>query len=66
MIQVESAIASHKIAIGHLEEYVELECKKCGQKYKKNTLEDILVYDENEIEVVSVNVEVLNLNLIQI
>lgn len=48
--QVKFAIASHKIAIGHLEEYVELECKKCGQKYKKKTLEDILVYDENEVE----------------
>lgn len=47
--QVKSAIASHKIAIGHLEEYVEITCKKCGQTYKKNTLEDILTYYENEV-----------------
>lgn len=46
--QVKSAIASHKIAIGHLEEYAQVTCKKCGQKYKKNTIEKILTYDEDE------------------
>ncbi|MDD6285724.1 DUF530 domain-containing protein [Candidatus Methanosphaera massiliense] len=45
--QVKSAIASHKIAIGHLEEYAEITCKQCGQEYKTNTLESILNYDEN-------------------
>lgn len=45
--QVKSAIASHKIAIGHLEEYAEITCKKCGQKYKKNTIENLLTYDDN-------------------
>ncbi|PAV07378.1 DUF530 domain-containing protein [Methanosphaera cuniculi] len=51
--QVKSAIASHKIAIGHLEEYAQITCKKCGQKYKKNTIEDILKYDEDELEVIN-------------
>lgn len=46
--QVKSAIASHKIAIGHLEEYAEIKCKKCGQIYRKNTITDILVYDKND------------------
>ncbi len=49
--QVKSAIASHKIAIGHLEEYAEIKCKKCGQKYKKNSIENILKYDDENIEV---------------
>ena len=35
--QVKSAIASHKIAIGHLDEYVTLTCNECKQNYKKNT-----------------------------
>ncbi|OED30864.1 DUF530 domain-containing protein [Methanosphaera sp. WGK6] len=46
--QVKSAISSHKIAIGHLEEYAEITCEKCGQKYKQNTIEDILT--ENDIK----------------
>ena len=49
--QVKSAIASHKIAIGHLEEYTTIKCKKCGQNYKKNTIENILEFnDEFDIE----------------
>lgn len=46
--QVKSAIASHKIAVGHLEEYAQITCKKCGQTYKRNTIETILKYDENQ------------------
>ncbi|MBE6487644.1 MAG: DUF530 domain-containing protein [Methanosphaera stadtmanae] len=45
--QVKSAIASHKIAIGHLEEYATLTCVECQQEYRKNNLEDILEYDED-------------------
>lgn len=49
--QVKSAIASHKIAIGHLEEYATITCKKCGQNYKKNTIEKILeLNDDFKIE----------------
>lgn len=49
--QVKSAIASHKIAIGHLEEYATITCKKCKQKYKKNNIEQILQFnDEFEVE----------------
>lgn len=44
--QVKSAIASHKIAIGHLEEYATIVCSECGQSYKKNTIENILEFDE--------------------
>lgn len=44
--QVKSAIASHKIAIGHLEEYATLECSKCKQKYTKNNIQDLLLYDD--------------------
>lgn len=31
--RVKSAMSSHRIAIGHLEEYATLECKSCHQKY---------------------------------
>ena len=49
--QVKSAIASHKIAIGHLGEYVTLTCNKCEQNYKKNSIEDMLIInDEEEVE----------------
>lgn len=49
--QVKSAIASHKIAIGHIEEYTTLTCEKCGQKYIKNNIQDILEYDD-EFEII--------------
>lgn len=45
--QVKSAIASHKIAIGHLEEYSTITCEKCGQTHTKNTLDNIIVYNED-------------------
>ena len=49
--QVKSAIASHKIAIGHLEEYATITCKKCKQNYKKNNIEQIINFnDEFKIE----------------
>lgn len=49
--QVKSAIASHKIAVGHLEEYATITCKKCKQSYKKNNIEQILHFDDDfEIE----------------
>lgn len=44
--QVKSAIASHKIAIGHLEEYATIQCENCKQKYSKNSLQDILQYND--------------------
>ena len=44
--QVKSAISSHNIAIGHLKEYAIINCNKCGQHYKKNNIENILIYDE--------------------
>ena len=44
--QVKSAIASHKIALGHLEEYATIQCNKCNQKYTKNSLQDILEYND--------------------
>ena len=45
--QVKSAIASHKIAIGHLEEYATITCKKCKQDYKKNTIKQILQFNDD-------------------
>lgn len=32
--RVNSAIASHKIAISNLEEYIELKCVRCGKRFK--------------------------------
>lgn len=46
--QVKSAIASHKIAIGHLEEYATITCRKCKQTYKKNTIDEILQINEED------------------
>ncbi|MBQ6444675.1 MAG: DUF530 domain-containing protein [Methanosphaera sp.] len=45
--QVKSAIASHKIAIGHLEEYGTFKCNECKQKYTKNHIQDLLTYDDD-------------------
>lgn len=32
--RVKSALASHRIALGHLEEFATLECESCNKKYK--------------------------------
>lgn len=45
--QVKSAIASHKIAIGHIEEYSTITCCSCGKTYSKHDIEEILVYDDD-------------------
>ncbi len=45
--QVKSAIASHKIAIGHLEEYGTFKCNECKQKYTKNNIQDLLIYNDD-------------------
>ncbi|RAP50692.1 MAG: hypothetical protein BZ133_04850 [Methanosphaera sp. SHI613] len=54
--QVKSAIASHKIAIGHLEEYATIHCNKCKQKYAKNNIHDLLTYND-EYDVVGYECE---------
>ena len=54
--QVKSAIASHKIAIGHLEEYATVTCKSCKQKYRKKSIEQILQKNE-EFEVENIKCE---------
>ncbi|MDO5851784.1 MAG: DUF530 domain-containing protein [Methanobacteriaceae archaeon] len=46
--QVKSAIASHKIAIGHLEEDTIIKCNKCNQTYSKHTLDNLLVTKNQE------------------
>ena len=55
--QVKSAIASHKIAIGHLEEYATITCKKCQQNYKKNNIEQIIDINEDTFEVEHIKCE---------
>jgi len=45
--QVKSAIASHKIAVGHLEEFADITCSACGEVYRKNEIDNLLVYDED-------------------
>ena len=37
--RVKSSIASHKIAIGHLEEFAIITCKSCKKKYTKHEIE---------------------------
>jgi hypothetical protein len=37
--RVKSSIASHKIAIGHLEEFAIITCKSCKKKYKRHEIE---------------------------
>jgi Zn-finger domain-containing protein len=39
--RVKSAIASHKIALGHLEEYASIECSGCQAKYRGHELEKL-------------------------
>jgi len=39
--RVKSAIASHKIAIGHLEEYATFSCQDCGENYNGHELETL-------------------------
>jgi len=38
--RVNSAISSHKIALGHLEEYSLLTCKRCGKTFRINELSE--------------------------
>jgi Zn-finger domain-containing protein len=40
--RVKSAIASHKIAIGHLEEYAIFTCENCGENYNGHELETLV------------------------
>ena len=40
--RVKSAIASHKIAIGHLEEYATFSCQDCDENYNGHELESLL------------------------
>lgn len=40
--RVKSAIASHKIAIGHLEEYATFTCQNCEENYNGHELETII------------------------
>ncbi len=44
--QVKTAISSHKIAIGHLEEYAQIICAECNQEYTTNNIDNIIRYDE--------------------
>lgn len=37
--RVKSSIASHKIAIGHLEEFVTIKCKVCNKMFKRHEIE---------------------------
>ncbi|MCD7781144.1 MAG: DUF530 domain-containing protein [Methanosphaera sp.] len=46
--QVKTAIASHKIAIGHIEEYSRIICEDCGTNYTTSGIEDILLKDDDE------------------
>ncbi|MGC9516285.1 MAG: DUF530 domain-containing protein [Methanomicrobiales archaeon] len=40
--RINSAISSHRIAIGHLEEYAVINCRSCGKKYKGHEISLIL------------------------
>lgn len=40
--RVKSAIASHKIAIGHLEEFTTLKCPKCGSNYTGHEISSVM------------------------
>lgn len=40
--RVKSAIASHKIAIGHLEEYTTLKCSRCGSSYTGHEISAVM------------------------
>lgn len=39
--RVKSAIASHKIAIGHLEEYATITCSQCGENYSGHEINNL-------------------------
>jgi uncharacterized protein len=40
--RIKSAIASHKIAIGHLEEFAIIRCSSCYGEYNRNEIADII------------------------
>lgn len=56
--RVKSSIASHKIAIGHLEEYAIIKCNDCGNDYSGHEIADIV---NNKCICGSINLQ-LNVN----
>lgn len=42
--RVKSAISSHKIALGHLEEFASLKCKSCSKSYKAQDISNFDIF----------------------